>query len=174
MTEKYTKALFKLASEENICDIIKNELEEIRDIIGENPELIRLLDCPGIDVSERQNIITECFSVYNKYILNLLYILTEKRQMHLFPSLVDAYKKAFGIEHITAVTAVPMTEDEKKKLENVLLQKRNKKITLENVVDPSILGGIVLRFPDSLIDASLKGGLKKAKYDLHKEKKYGY
>ena len=174
MTGSYAKALFELASEENICDIIKNELEEIRDIIGGNPELIRLLDCPGIDVKARQNIITDCFKDADKYILNLLYILTEKHQMHLFPSLVDAYKKAFGIEHITAVTAVPMTEDEKKKLENVLLQKRNKKITLENEVDPSILGGIVLRFPDSLIDASLKGGLEKAKYDLHKEKKYGY
>lgn len=174
MTDKYAKALFELASEENVCDILKNELEEISDVLGENPELIRILDCPGIDIKERQNIINDCFSVYHKYVLNLLYILTEKRAVHLFSNLVDAYKKAYGIEHITAVTAVPMTEKEIRKLELVLQKKRNKNIELENKVDPSILGGIILKFPDSQIDASLKGKLEKAKYDLHKEKKYGY
>ena len=66
-----------------------------------------------------------------------------------------------------------LTADEKKKLELVLQKKRNKKIELENEVDPSILGGIILKFPDSLIDESIRGRLEKAKYDLHKEKKYG-
>ena len=174
MTDNYAKALFELATEENICDILKNELEEIYDILEENPKLIRMLDCPGIDVKERQNIISDCFSVYHQYVLNLLYILSEKRAVHLFPSLLEEYKKACGIEHITAVTAVPMTADEKQKLETVLRKKRNKKIELENAVDPSILGGIILKLPDSQVDASLKGSLIKAKDDLHKEKKYGY
>ena len=171
MTESYAKALFELASEENICDSVKDELEKIREIIKENPELIRILDCPGIDIKERQNVVSDCFKGANKYILNLLYILTEKCAVHLFPDLAEAYKKASGIEHITAVSAIPMTEKEIQKLELVLQKKRNKKIDLENTVDPSILGGIILRFPDSQVDASLKGRLEKAKYDLHKEKK---
>ncbi len=174
MNENYAKALFELAKEENISELIKNELEEIRDILYENPDIIRILDCPGIDVKARQNIITDCFSVYHKYVLNLFYILTEKRSVHLFFSLVDAYKKASGTEHITAVTAVPMTEKEINKLEDVLQKKHKKKFRIKNEVDPSILGGIILKFPDYQTDASLKGQLEKAKYDLHKEKKYGY
>ena len=130
-TSSYAKALFELAFEKNICDMIKNELEEIRDVI-------------------------------------------RKCSVHLFFSLVDAYKKACGTQHVTAVTAVAMTADEKQKLETVLRKKRKKEIELENEVDPSILGGIILRFSDSQTDASLKGRLEKAKYDLHKEKKYGY
>ena len=173
-TSSYAKALFELAFEKNICDMIKNEFEEIRDVIRKNPELIRLLDCPGIDVKERQNIIRDCFKGCHKYVLNLFYILTEKCSVHLFFSLVDAYKKACGTQHVTAVTAVAMTADEKQKLETVLRKKRKKEIELENEVDPSILGGIILRFSDSQTDASLKGRLEKAKYDLHKEKKYGY
>ena len=174
MTEKYAKALFELAKEENICDIIKNELEQIRNIIVGTPELIRILDCPGIDVEARKKVITDCFGEADKYVLNLLYILTDKRQMHLFFSLVDSYKTACGIEQVTVVTAVPMSKDEKKRLEAVLSKKRRNKIELKNEVDQSILGGVIIRFPDSVTDASLKSRLVKAKYDLHKEKKYGY
>ena len=168
------KALFELAEEENISEVIKNELEEISHIISENSGIIPILDCPGIDVGERQAIISDCFKGVHQYILNLLYILAEKCRIHLFFSLVSAYKKACGTEHITAVTAVPMTENEMKKLEIILQKKYNKKIELENKVDPSILGGIILKFPDSLTDASLKRRLEKARFDLHKEKKYGY
>lgn len=173
MNANYAKALYELAEEENICDLITNEIDEIRDILEETPDLIRILDCPGIDLKERQNIISDCFSGCHKYILNLLYILTEKHSVYLFFSLADAYKKASGTEHITAVTAVSMTKKEIKKLE-LALKKRYKKFHLENEVNPSILGGIILKFPDSQIDASIKGNLEKAKYDLHKEKKYGY
>ena len=55
MNANYAKALYELAEEENICDLITNEIDEIRDILEETPDLIRILDCPGIDLKERQN-----------------------------------------------------------------------------------------------------------------------
>ena len=98
--------------------------------------------------------------------------------MHLFLKCIYAYNnqynKIHGIEHVTAVTVIPMTDDEKERLINSLQKRRGTKISLTNVVDPSILGGIILKFPDSLTDVSLRGRLEKVKYDLHKEKKYGY
>ena len=174
----YAKALFELAAEENICEHIKNELSEISSIIEKNPRAVSLFDCAGINIKNRKTIISDCFKGVHEYIMNLLYILTEKRRMHLFLKCVSAYNKYYdnanGIQHVTAVTAVSMTEEEKTKLVYALQKKRGVKIALENVIDPSILGGIILRFPDSQTDASLLGRLKKAKYDLHKEKNYGY
>ena len=174
----YGKALYELACEDSIEDLVKDELSEISDVFEENPTLTKLLDCPGIDFTKRQDVINDCFSGVNRYILNVLYILTEKHSVHSFFSCVNAYNnqydKEHGIEHVTAVTVIPLTEDEKKRLIHSLEIKRGTKISLENIIDPSILGGIILKFPDSLADASLKGRIRKAKYDLHKEKDYGY
>ena len=174
----YGKALYDLVREDTIEDLIKDELSEIKKAFFKNPEIVPLLDCPGISFEARQKVISDCFSGAHEYVLNFLYILTEKRTVHLFLNCVDAYNNwydnAHGIEHVTAVTVIPMTDDEKKRLIHSLQKKRGTKISLENEIDTSILGGIILKFPDSFVDSSLKGRLKKAKYDLHKEKSYGY
>lgn len=174
----YGKALYELACEDSIEDLVKDELSEISDVFGENPTLTKLLDCPGIDFTKRQNVINDCFPDANGYILNVLYIFTEKCAVHLFLNCAHSYNnqydKEHGIEHVTAVTVIPLTEDEKKRLIRSLEIARGTKISFKNEIDPSILGGIILKFPDSLADASLKGRIGKAQYDLHKEKGYGY
>ncbi len=174
----YGAALYELAREENIEDLIKNELAEITDVFSQNPEIITLLDSSGIKFDTRKKIVTECFGSAHKYALNFLYILTQKRITHLFPECVRIYNEKYNIdhniEHITAVTAVPMTDDEKKTLTLMLQKKRRSQVILKNSVEPDILGGIIIRGSDLQTDASLSGRLKRASEALHKEKNYGY
>ncbi len=166
----YGNALYALAAEEKIEDRVKEELAQIKEAIEKNPEFITLLDSPGIELDTRLNIVSDCFTGAHEYLLNFIKILTQERAVHLFNKCISAYNAqydvAHGIEHVTAVTVVPLTDSEKQKLTCSLQQKRGTKIVLENVIDTSILGGIVLRFHDSQTDASLLGRLNKAKDDL--------
>lgn len=174
----YGKALYELAREEHLEDRIKDDLSEIRKAILKNPEITLLLDCPGVCLKERCKVISDCFAGAHEYVINFIKILVQNLCMYLFLKCADSYNSrydvAHGIEHITAVTVIPMTDGEKEQLIRSLQKKRGKKIVLKNVIDPSILGGVILKFPDSLADASLLGHLNKAKDDLHKEKIYGY
>lgn len=166
----YAHSLFSLAEEENKEQEIFEELTELVGIFTENPDYMVLLDSPTVNVSERCNLIDEAFSACGEYVKNFLKILCEKKYIHIFPECVREYEKQYnkklGIEKVTAITAVPLSDELREKLIKKLEKDTGKTIALAERVDKSILGGIILRTENSQTDASVRARLDGIRAEL--------
>ena len=170
--EEYTNALFKLAQEENLCDVILNDVKELNVIFKDNPDYVRLLSAPNIKREERINLVDEAFSgKINLYTLNFLKIMIERGYFSLvtdcFDEFVELYNKANNIEVVTAITSVEFTDSQREKLKKVLAEKLGKKIELIEKTDSSIIGGIRLEMNGKLIDSSVKARLENIRAALN-------
>ena len=163
--QEYGKALFLITEEDGISDKVIADVITAKSVFKENPEYVRLLDSPAIPKEERVALVDQAFVGLNEHLSNLIKILTEKRMIHLFDKVAEAYSalydEARGILRVEAITAIPLTEEQSQTLSAKLEAKLGKKIILKNTVDSSILGGVKLRYNDVQLDGSVKTRLDK-------------
>ena len=153
----YGEALYTLAREENLSQVILQQLKVLDSCFAAEPDFIRLLGAPNLPKTERCQILDDSFrGKIEPYLLNFLKILTEKGYMRHFPDCVSAYRELYnrdnGILPVTAVTAVPMTEKQEKALTMKLQQITGKRIELVSKLDPNVLGGMRLDYDGKRVD----------------------
>lgn len=161
LEKTYSNALFELANEENSLETTFEELDVISKIFTDNPELIKGLSVPTINVLDKKNIISIIFKEnVSELIFNFINVLVEKGRISYIEKIANefkiSYNEKFGILEITATTTSKMSEVLKNNLINKLESISSKKILLIEKVDESILGGIVLSYGNTQVDASIK------------------
>ena len=162
---EYGKALFLITEEDGNSDKIISDVQTAERVLISNPDYVRLLDSPALSKAERVELVDKAFSGLDAGLCNLLKILTEKRDVHLFPKVAKAYyalyDEARGILRVEAVTAIPMSDKQAAAIKDKLTRSLSKTIVLDCKVDPSILGGVKLRYDDVQLDGSVKTRLDK-------------
>lgn len=153
----YAEALYSLAKDENCCEEILNALHVLDQSFAQEPDYLRLLSAPNISKEERCRILDSGFrGVVHPYVLNFLKILTEKGYIRHFSDCCKAYRKAYNRDHgileVSAVTAVAMTDTQKKRLTVKLEKVTGKTVDLTNRVDPTCLGGVRLDYDGKRMD----------------------
>ncbi len=153
----YGEAMYGLAKEEGLTQAVLSQLKTLDSCFSQEPGYLRLLGAPNLPKAERCQILDECFrGKVEPYVLNFLKILTEKGYIRHFSGCVEAYREYYnqdnGILPVTAVTAVPLTEDQQAKLTDKLHRITGKQIELVNRIDPSCLGGIRLDYDGKRVD----------------------
>ena len=172
MTEAkgYGGALFELAEESGRTEAILGDLKTAELACRENPKYKTLLDTPALSKEERLALIDEAFAGADEYLLNVIKMLCEKRAVHLFGEIVKdfcaRYDEARGIERVEAVTAVAMTDGQKNAMASKLEAITGKTVVLTNKLDPSIIGGVVLRYSGVQLDGSIKTRLDEFRKNL--------
>ena len=157
----YGQALYDLARDESLSDIILEELKLLKEIFDQNGEYVRLLSVPNLSKEERCSLLDEAFSgKVQPYVLNFLKILTEKGYISRFADCMNAYRDLYnednGILPVKAVSAVTLTEDQTQRLAAKLGSLTGKTIELTNVVDPECLGGIRLDYDGTRMDDTVQ------------------
>lgn len=153
----YGEALYTLAREEGLSDVILQQLTILDGCFAKEPDFIRLLGAPNLSKAERCRILDDSFrGKVEPYVLNYLKILTEKGYMRYFDQCVKSYRELYnrdnGILPVTAVTAVPMTDTQVKALTAKLQQITGKRIELFAKLDPKVLGGVRLDYDGKRVD----------------------
>lgn len=171
IANRYAEALFQLSEDENISTEIYNELHNVVDIVKNNKELDNALKSPLVSKAEKINLIEVLFNnQINNNLKNFLKILVEKGRISSLKSIELTFKQLLNdknnIIEGTVISAVPLTDEKIKKLEEKLSKKYNKNVTLENKVDNSILGGVLIRLGNTQIDGSVKTRLDNIKEQL--------
>ena len=163
--KEYASALFLLAKEEEKTEKIAEELEALKALLLENPEYTTLLDTPAMKKEERLALAEHAFAGFSEYLLNTVLILAEK---HLAKGLIrlaelyfELYDESRGILRAEAVTAVKMTDEQINRLSARLGNMTGKTVVLKNTVDPSVLGGVKLRYAENQLDGTVKSGLER-------------
>ena len=153
----YAQALFELSLESESLENVCFELKQCREIFDENPQLVKLLSSPVILKTEKHEVINKIFGE-SGMVHDFICLVTDKNRISYFGKITDAF-----IEHyneMTVITSIPLKPDLKARLIKKLEQKSGKTVKLNEKVDPSIIGGIILRMGNSQIDNSIKGRLE--------------
>ena len=145
----------------------------IREVLSRNSTLFRFLKDPQIPAEEKQSAVAEIFgSKVSGIVFNQIALVIGQGRGDLFFSIVDellrlaAESRRKTIGKIT--TAIPIPVEIEIKLERFLSESLGKEVFLENSVDPSILGGFILKVNERIIDASLHGQLGRFRGEISK------
>lgn len=171
IANRYAEALFQLSEEENISKEIYNELHDVVQVIKENKDLDNVFKSPLVSKKETIDLIEALFNgKINNNLKNFLKILVEKGRISSLQSIELTFKELlnekYNILEGTVISAIALTNEQVKELEETLSKKYNKNITLENKVDKSILGGVLVRLGNTQIDGSVKTRLDNIKDQL--------
>ena len=118
----YGGSLYDLAAEEGLEPRILGELDEVQQLLKQNPDYLRLLSTPSIPKKERCGLLDEALrGQVHLYVLNFLKILCEKGTLRELSGCARAYRirynQAHGILEATAISAVPLTEQQRTALQ---------------------------------------------------------
>ena len=166
----YGEALFALAEECKNTDTVLADVSAADEIFKLNPQYVKLLDTPAVTKDEKLTLIDEAFVSFDENLRNLIKILCERHSVYSFgevkKTFCELYDASRGIEHVEAVTAVPMTDEQIQKMSEKLAAATGKRIIMKNTVAPEILGGVKLRYAGTQLDGSVKTRLDKFESSL--------
>ena len=161
---EYGNALFLISEEDGTTERTVVDVRCALELFRQNPDYQRLLDTPAVPKEERTSLIDKALTGLDQNLINLIKILAERHMAHAFPEAGRAYLEKYdtsrGILRAEAVTAVPLTDAQREKLAKNLSAKCGKRVTITNVIDPSILGGVKLRYGGTQLDDSVKTRLE--------------
>ncbi len=174
VSKTYGDALFELALEKQTIDTVFEEVKEVKEVFTENEELMKLLNHPKITKDEKVKIIEELFKgKVSDDVTGFLVIIMDKGRygeltaiFDYFIAKVKEYKK-IGIAKVTS--AVVLSDEQKAKLEEKLLKTTSyTSFEMDYNVDKSLIGGLIIRIGDRVVDSSIKTKLDKLARDLQK------
>lgn len=156
---RYAQAAFAVALEQNDLERWAQDLRSIEALAGQR-DVLEVLESSRVRPEQKERLLQAGLPDVNPLALNLARILVSKGRVALagqmreeFDRLVDEHR---GIAHATVVTAVPLSEQDRREVEKRLSQVVGKQVMVEAEVDTSVLGGLVARIGDRLIDGSTR------------------
>tara|TARA_B110000003_G_C16474123_1_gene466877 strand:+ start:266 stop:823 length:558 start_codon:yes stop_codon:yes gene_type:complete len=167
---RYAKAILSLAKEQSVESEVNIDMQLIVVTISKNIDLEIMLNSPVIKSSDKKKALTTLFSDKIHVIsLGVFDLLQENKRMNMLLSIAKQYSIIYDfskrIQVAKVTTAVSLTKELETKVMAKIVSLTGNKASLENSVNPSILGGFILRIGDVQYDASISNHLK----ELRKE-----
>ena len=167
VSKTYGEALFELVLEKGTMDEALAELNGVLGVLKEHGELDRLLTHPKISKEEKISVMEQVFKGrISDDVLGFLLILIEKGRYTELPAVADYFisqvreYKNIGTAQVTS--AFPVTEAQKKQIEEKLLSTTDyTAFEMEYQTDPSLIGGVIIRIGDRVVDGSVRNKLAK-------------
>jgi F-type H+-transporting ATPase subunit delta len=166
---RYAKAVFEIALERKELDRWRDDLRVLA-ALGADAAFMALVENTKIGFDKKEKVLAKVLGGLNPLARNLAYLLVSRGRFGTIGEIAEEYHRLLdgyrGIEHAEVVTAVPLDEKEKKRLEEHLGEVVGKKIVLETSVDPSLVGGMVARVGGKLLDGSTHSRLLELEKEL--------
>ena len=166
VSRRYAGALFGLVSKTGDLERLHQDFTKIREMVDRHPEITHLALNSTISQAEKGDLMDKLFSPQISGILiHFLKVLIEKRRFGQLVGIQEEfhrlYEKQKGIQHVEVVTAAPLNSKTEERLVKALKNKLKAEIRLQAHVNPSILGGMIIRFSGNEINESFKDRLLK-------------
>ena len=168
---RYAKALYTLAHEENLHELVRIDMEVIISLLSGVEEFKYLINNPVLKPSVKIEFLKSLFDdKFQKISMNFLELITQNNRLNYLESMariyINLYKKNQGVA--SAILTTPEKIDHNIRLSIIkFIEKRlNVKIELEEKNDENLIGGFILRIGNLQIDASILNQLEKIKKEL--------
>ncbi|WNM20445.1 ATP synthase F1 subunit delta [Flavobacterium capsici] len=167
---RYAKAILEIADSNGNATKVNNDMKSIVETVSSNQELSDFLASPIIASDLKMNALSEVFSSVESESKSLFKLLQENKRFEILLPIAEQFNAQYdvlnGIEIAKVTTAIPMDAA----LEAQVLAKigtiSDKKITLQNTIDPSIIGGFILRIGDKQYNASVANRLQELRREF--------
>lgn len=171
LAARYAKALFEFAKERNEVEEISKDILLIDDTFDNNPELRFTFNSPIVHSDKKAAILRDLFEsrVSEPSFRYLMLILRKGRELQLdtiCSEYVKIYKASKNIVTLDVFTAQPMEDAAREKIKAKVAGETNANIELVEHLSPELIGGIVIKYNDYMMDASILNSLNKLKREL--------
>ena len=171
---RYSQAVFRIALEGKELNRWQSDLRKIASLVKDTA-LFALLENPEVSFDNKAKVLSERLGDINPLALKLVSVLVTKGKLGMigdiadeYQRLVDNYRGIEGAEVAEVTTALPLDDEDKLRLAQRLTSLVGKPVVLKPKVDSSLIGGIIIRFGDKLIDGSIRSKLLALKRGLER------
>ena len=171
VAKRYGVALFELAQEKAQVDIVKQELLEVKKVFQMNQELEQLLGNPKLAMTKKKELLANLFKEANLLIQNTLYVMLEKNRLAEIVNTIDEFiehaNEAAGIAEAKVFSTRVLTAEESQGISTAFAAKVGRQsLQIDNIIDPTLIGGIRVQIGNHIYDGSLSGKLERMQRDL--------
>ena len=169
LAKRYAKAIFTIGREQGNYEEYNELLQGVASLFKETPEVADALTNPLYPMEVKEKVMAGIVASIgvDTVMGNFLNLLVQKKRAEILPEIADAFKtmvdEAKNISHGNVISAVELSDELKSNIQTVLEKLTGKKVELTTSVDPSIIGGMVAKVGDLVLDGSIKtqlAGLK--------------
>jgi F-type H+-transporting ATPase subunit delta len=157
--KRYAQAAFDIARQRDELDRWVEDLQAIADLVAQ-PGVVDVLASSRVPFEDKERLLSTGLADVSPLALNLARLLVQKGRIALAQQVRDEYQRLLdehrGMAHAVVFTAVPLSQEEERAVGQRLRELTGKEIVLERQVDPEILGGLVARVGDRLVDGSTR------------------
>jgi len=172
LAQRYALALLELAKEKKAVDAIAGDLDRLQDLVAEDAGFRAFIRDPRLDAASQQR---GAFAILDRAgiggeVRNLVGVLIANRRLAALPDVIAAFggllAEQRGQQTAEVITAHPLTEVQRAQLTARLTEAGYSNVKLVERVDPSLLGGLVVRLGSRLYDSSIKSKLQRLQYAM--------
>ncbi len=168
---RYASAVLEIAREQGALDGWVEAIEALESLTS-RPEFVAALQADGMTDENFQAIVRRVMPTVTAVQLNLFRLLRRKGRLGLGPDIASFFRELVdnerGIARAVVTSAVELDADRQAQLERRLAEETGKQVTVETKVDPSILGGLIVRIGDRLVDGSTRARLRALRSQLER------
>lgn len=160
IAQVYSRALFEVAKEQGKLDVVREQLGQFAEALDANRDLAVFFFSPYFSTEEKKTGLHGALDGADPAIVNFLETLLERHRMPVIFRIRAAYERLWDQENqllpVAVTSAVALDEATVKSIGDRIGEQTGQRVELTSTVDPEILGGIVLRVGNSILDASIK------------------
>lgn len=164
LAQVYARSLFEVAREQGKLDVLREQLGQLADALDANRELAVFFFSPYFSTKEKQEGLGRLLDGADPVLLNFLSLLIENHRMPVVFRIRTEYGRLWEEENKTLpveiTSAIALDEQTTASLGSTIGERTGRKVTLAAHVDPDILGGIIVRIGNSILDASIRNRLE--------------
>ena len=172
IAKRYAEAFFsKAETDEDRLEDCLSDLDVFCKIFEQKKELYDILTHPLIRPERKVDLLKKIMANADIYVTNLLCLLANNSRMDILGDVATEVKRFYrhknGIRGLVVKSAVPLKDEERKQL-SVVLEKKFGDVSVREVVDKSIGGGLIIHFGNKVIDNSIRTRIKRMKEIMHR------
>ena len=172
ISEPYAQALMSLAQQNDLAEQFGETFRDLESLLSESREFKDFVLNPVIKNEDKKSVLKQVMGDANPYLLNFIMLLVDKRRIIFLESIVEQYLsllRKLNQTVLAEVTSARELNDEQKDsiVEKVKGIVEARDVELKTSVDPNLIGGVIIKVGSKVIDASLRGQLRRISVSLN-------
>jgi F-type H+-transporting ATPase subunit delta len=172
IAQVYARSLFEVAQEKGNLDVVHEQLGEVADAVAQSHDLQVFLFSPYFSTDEKVSGLEKAITDADETVVNFLELLIEKHRMPAIFRIRREFDALWEEENkllpVSVTSAITLDEGTVQQIGDAIGKQTGRRIELTSEVDPDILGGIVLRVGNSILDASIRNRLEQLRKQVVK------
>lgn len=164
LAQVYARSLFEVGREQGKLDVLREQLGQLADALGERRELATFFFSPYFSTKEKQEGLGRMLDDADESLVNFANLLIENHRMPVIFRIRQEYDRLWDEENrvlpVEITSAIALDQATTENLGRTIGERAGRKVQLSARVDPDILGGIVVRVGNSILDASIRNRLE--------------